>query len=200
MYVPRARYSLTMSFWVVPCSAERGTPCSSASATYSASSHIAVALIVIDVFIRSSGMPSNSTRMSSSELTGTPTLPTSGTGDRVVGGVAALGRQVERDREAGLAARQVLAEQPVRRLDGRVAGVRAEDPGPVRLLEPRHARPQSLTPRPGSAAPTSTTIFPRWAFSRIIWCGTGHSPNGNVRISTGITLRSMISWFARVAW
>ena len=78
MYVPRARYSLTMSFWVVPCSDASGTPCSSASARYSAYSHIAVALMVIDVFIRSSGMPSNSTRRSSSELTGTPTLPTSG--------------------------------------------------------------------------------------------------------------------------
>jgi hypothetical protein len=37
-----------------------------------------VPLIVIDVFIRSSGMPSNSTWKSSSELIGTPTLPTSG--------------------------------------------------------------------------------------------------------------------------
>ena len=32
MKVPRERYSLTMSFWVVPDSAARGTPCSSASA------------------------------------------------------------------------------------------------------------------------------------------------------------------------
>ena len=78
MYVPRDRYSLTMSFCVVPCSACSGTPCSSASARYSAYSHIAVALMVIDVFMRSSGIPSNSARMSSSELTGTPTLPTSG--------------------------------------------------------------------------------------------------------------------------
>src|SRR5204863_5439570 len=50
-YVPRDRNSLRMSFWVVPASDALGAPCSSATATYSASSHIAVALIVIDVFI-----------------------------------------------------------------------------------------------------------------------------------------------------
>jgi hypothetical protein len=32
MYVPRARYSLMMSFWVVPWSRDGSTPCSSASA------------------------------------------------------------------------------------------------------------------------------------------------------------------------
>ena len=36
-----------------------------------------MALIVIEVFIASSGMPSNSARMSPMWLTGTPTLPTS---------------------------------------------------------------------------------------------------------------------------
>src|SRR5215218_7976396 len=51
MYVPRERYSLTMSFCVVPRRAIDGVPCSSALATYNASSHAAVALIVIDVFI-----------------------------------------------------------------------------------------------------------------------------------------------------
>ena len=33
MYVPRERYSLMMSFWVVPCSSRRSAPCSSATAT-----------------------------------------------------------------------------------------------------------------------------------------------------------------------
>ena len=78
MYVPRARYSLTMSFCVVPRNAVASTPCSAALATYRASSHAAGALIVIEVFICSMGMPSNSTCMSSRELIGTPTLPTSG--------------------------------------------------------------------------------------------------------------------------
>ena len=76
-YVPRERYSLTMSFWVVPARVARGAPCSSATATYSASSHIAGALIVIDVLASASGMPSKSVRMSPMWLTGTPTLPTS---------------------------------------------------------------------------------------------------------------------------
>ena len=77
MYVPRERYSFRMSFCVVPISAARSTLCSSATATYNARSHIAVALIVIDVFISSSGIPSNSARMSSIDVIGTPTLPTS---------------------------------------------------------------------------------------------------------------------------
>ena len=77
MYVPRDRYSLTMSFCVVPRSASTATPCSSALATYSASSHAAVALIVIDVFISPGGMPSSSVRMWPRWATGTPTLPTS---------------------------------------------------------------------------------------------------------------------------
>src|SRR5919108_365089 len=50
-YVPRERYSLMMSFCVVPWSACGAIPFSSATTTYSASSHAAVALIVIEVFI-----------------------------------------------------------------------------------------------------------------------------------------------------
>ena len=76
-YVPRERYSLTMSFCVVPASFAWSAPCSSATATYSANSHIAVALIVMDVFASAIGMPSKSARMSPMWLTGTPTLPTS---------------------------------------------------------------------------------------------------------------------------
>ena len=49
-----------MSFWVVPASAERSTPFSSATVTYRASSQAAVALIVIEVFISPSGIPSRS--------------------------------------------------------------------------------------------------------------------------------------------
>ncbi len=44
---------------------------------YSASSQAAVALIVIEVFIWSSGMPRSSVRMSPSWAIETPTLPTS---------------------------------------------------------------------------------------------------------------------------
>ena len=77
MYVPRDRYSFTMSFWVVPRRAAGGVPCSSALATYSASSQAAVALMVIDVFMVPGGMASSSVRMWPRCATGTPTLPTS---------------------------------------------------------------------------------------------------------------------------
>ena len=66
-----------MSFWVVPVRAARSTPFSSATVTYRPSSHAAVALIVIEVFISSSGMPSSSWCMSPLWATETPTLPTS---------------------------------------------------------------------------------------------------------------------------
>ena len=75
--MPRATYSLRMSFWIVPDSFASGTPWRRATAMYSASRMIAVALMVIDVDTRSSGMPSNSVAMSSSESMATPTRPTS---------------------------------------------------------------------------------------------------------------------------
>src|SRR4029453_3344290 len=48
MYVPRDRYSLTMSFCVVPRSSFEPTPWRSALATYRPNSHAAGALMVID--------------------------------------------------------------------------------------------------------------------------------------------------------
>jgi len=63
MNVPRERYSFSRSFWVVPRRSLVATPCSWAFATYSASSHAAVALIVIEVFIVAGGMPCMSVRM-----------------------------------------------------------------------------------------------------------------------------------------
>ncbi|CAM5730276.1 hypothetical protein SALBM311S_00437 [Streptomyces alboniger] len=77
MYVPRAMYSLSTSFWIVPVSLPALTPCSSATSWYSSRRRAAGALIVIDVETLSSGIPSNSTRMSSTESIATPTLPTS---------------------------------------------------------------------------------------------------------------------------
>jgi len=77
MYVPRAMYSLSTSFWMVPASRASGTPCRRATATYSASRMMAVALMVIDVETSPRGMPSNSIAMSSSESIATPTRPTS---------------------------------------------------------------------------------------------------------------------------
>ena len=55
-------------------------------------------------------------------------------GELVVGVVAGLRRQVERDRQAGLPLRQVVAVQGVGLGRRRVAGVGAHDPGAVALL------------------------------------------------------------------
>ena len=70
-------YSLRMSFWIVPLSAPRAMPRSSATTMYMASSVAAVALMVIDVDTRSSGIASSSACMSSTLSIATPTRPTS---------------------------------------------------------------------------------------------------------------------------
>ncbi len=77
MNVPRAWYSLRMSFWVVPPRLAAGTPRPSATAWYISSRIAAVALMVIEVVTRSSGMPSNRRSMSSSESIATPARPAS---------------------------------------------------------------------------------------------------------------------------
>ena len=77
IHVPRATYSLRMSFCTVPAIFRGSTPCRRAAATYKASRMMAVALIVIEVDTRSRGMPSNRTLMSSMESMATPTRPTS---------------------------------------------------------------------------------------------------------------------------
>ncbi len=66
-----------MSFWVVPWSCSGVDAVFLGATMYSASSHAAVALMVIEVFISASGMPSISAAMSPRCETGTPTLPTS---------------------------------------------------------------------------------------------------------------------------
>ena len=76
-YVPRAMYSLSRSFWIVPVMAEAGTPCSSATSSYMSRSTAAVELMVMDVVTLSSGRSLSNRRMSASESIATPTLPTS---------------------------------------------------------------------------------------------------------------------------
>jgi hypothetical protein len=66
-----------MSFWMVPEMAAGATPCRRDTARYSARRMIAVALIVIEVETRSSGIPSRSSAISSMESIATPTRPTS---------------------------------------------------------------------------------------------------------------------------
>jgi hypothetical protein len=66
-----------MSFWTVPERLVSATPCRRATAMYKPRRMIAVALIVMDVETRPSGMPSKSSDMSSIESMATPTRPTS---------------------------------------------------------------------------------------------------------------------------
>jgi hypothetical protein len=76
MYVPRATYSFSTSFWTVPESECRVTPFFSATAMYIARRTIAVELMVIDVLTLSSGMPANSASMSSTvAMTRRPSRP-----------------------------------------------------------------------------------------------------------------------------
>ena len=72
-----------------------------------------MALIVMEVVTSPSGRPSSSISMSSIELIGTPTRPTSPCRGRRVGVVAHLRRQVEGDRQAGLALLEQVAEAAV---------------------------------------------------------------------------------------
>ena len=104
-------------------------PGASAAATYSASSHAAVALMVIEVFIFASGIWSKSASMSAMWQIGTPTLPTSPGGHRVVGVVAGLRRQIEGDAQAGLPFGEVGAEQLVGRVRVGVTRVGPHQPG-----------------------------------------------------------------------
>ena len=132
-----------------------------------------------------------------------------------------LRRQVERHGEPRLALREQEAEALAGLLRRAVAGVLADRPRPravavgaqaareregagrsdarrVTLVSgPVHGLDLDARGRAAllahASAPTSTTIFPRCAFSRIIWCGSGHSSNGNVRESTGRILRWSIS-------
>ncbi len=70
-------YSLRMSFCTVPESFARGTPRSSPTTTYIARRIAAVALIVIEVETRSSGISRKSSARSSTVSIATPTRPTS---------------------------------------------------------------------------------------------------------------------------
>jgi hypothetical protein len=89
-----------MSFWIVPESARAATPWRRATATYSASRMIAVALIVIDVDTGRAGCRRTASAMSSIESMATPTRPDLAGGQRVIGVVAHLRRQVEGDAQA----------------------------------------------------------------------------------------------------
>jgi hypothetical protein len=77
-------------------------------------------------------MPSNSAAMSASEQIGADPAGLA-RGERMVAVVARLGRQIERDRQAGLAAREIGAIQRVAGRRRAVSRVGAEQPWLIAL-------------------------------------------------------------------
>src|ERR1035437_1797618 len=72
MYSFCAMNSLRMSFWMVPDSVCQSAPCFSATTRYIAKIMAAGELIVIDVVMSPTEMPSNSVSMSASDVMFTP--------------------------------------------------------------------------------------------------------------------------------
>jgi hypothetical protein len=77
MYVLRTMYSFRMSFWMVPDSDFWGAPDSSPATMYMARTGRTPPFMVMLTDILSSGIPLNSTFMSSTESMATPAMPTS---------------------------------------------------------------------------------------------------------------------------
>ena len=93
--MPRAAYSLRISFCIVPLSLSGETPCFSATAIYMASKTDAGALIVIEVDTLPRSMPSNRISMSASESDGYTDFAYFSFGDGIIGIIADLRRQIE---------------------------------------------------------------------------------------------------------
>ena len=128
MWVPRAIYSLRMSFWIVPSSRPGSTPCFFATAMYNASRIDAVELIVIDVLTLSSGMAVEQYLHVREIADRHARPPHLADGQRVVRVVARLRRQVEGDAQPGLAFVKQVAIAPVRLLRRREPRVLSHRP------------------------------------------------------------------------
>ena len=74
--------------------------------------------IVIDTLMRSSGMPSNRIFMSSTESIATPAFADIADHARMIGVIAAMGRQIEGDRQPGLSGGEILPIEGVGVLRG----------------------------------------------------------------------------------
>ena len=120
--------SLRMSFWMVPASLAGGTPCSSPATMYSASTGSTAPFMVIDTVIWSSG---NAGEQRAHVVDGIDRH--AGHADvaahaRMVAVVAAMGGEIEGDRQALLPGRDVAAVEGVGILGRREAGVLADGP------------------------------------------------------------------------
>ena len=90
-----------------------------------------MALIVIEVETLSSGMPSNSRTMSSSESMATPTFPTSPAASVIVGVQTDLGGQIKSYRESGSTLGEEIFVASVGFFGGCVTGILAHGPQPA---------------------------------------------------------------------
>ena len=126
--VPRAMYSLRMSFWIVPRSFLVSTPCFWATRTYMARMIGAVALIVKDVEIPSREMPVVDPLEVIEGVHGDAELSHIVFRQRHVGIEADLGRQIEGQAQARLTVLQQVLEALVGALRRRLAGVLAHRP------------------------------------------------------------------------
>ena len=150
-----------MSFWIVPARSSGSAPCSSATTWYSASSHIAVALIVIEVFISAKRQASNSAPHLTQMRDRHADLADLAAGERRVRVVAGLGRQVEGDRQSGLPLGQVAPIQRVGFRRRTVPGIRSHHPGAIaarilRLQPCQERRPSVRPPHRGVNCLTGT--------------------------------------------
>ena len=103
MYSFCAMNSLRMSFWIVPESVFQSAPCCSATTRYIAKIIAAGELIVIDVVMSASEMPSKSVSMSASDVDVDAALPHFAERQLVIGIASHQRRQVEGDAQPGAA-------------------------------------------------------------------------------------------------
>ena len=132
MYVPRAMYSFSISFWMVPPIFARSAPCFLATQR-KASRTAAVALIVMEVVTWSSGIPLKQDLHIRQGCRWRLRLSRPHRWQGVVGVVANLRRKVEGHREAGLALVEQVAVATVRLLGVTETGVLSHRPEPAAI-------------------------------------------------------------------
>ena len=139
MYVPRAMYSLRMSFWIVPASAARGTPRSSADRDVEreqrgrgrVDGHRRRDLVEREPVEQHAHVVERADRDAhAADLAAR---------QRVVGVAPHLRRQIERHREPGLPAGEQELVAAVRLVGGAEAGVLAHRPQPPAVHRRLHA-------------------------------------------------------------
>ena len=161
MYVPRAMYSLRMSFWIVPLSLSRAMPRSSATTMYIASSVDAVALIVIDVETLSSGMSVEQRVHVLDAVDRDADTADLALRARRIRVDPHLRREIERDAQPGLAGVEQVVEAPIRLRRRPESGVLPHGPEAAAVHRRLHAPRERELPGIGEVA--------RVVDRRVVW-------------------------------